>query len=36
MKISDMMSRDVRIAAPDETVRSAAQMMQEIDAGAAK
>jgi CBS domain-containing protein len=33
MRVSEAMSRDVRIAAPDETIRQAAQMMAEIDAG---
>lgn len=33
MKISECMSRDVRVCAPDHTLQSAAQMMAEIDAG---
>lgn len=33
MKISDCMSRDVRVAAPDNTIQSAAQIMADIDAG---
>ncbi|MDZ4736987.1 MAG: CBS domain-containing protein [Rhodospirillaceae bacterium] len=34
MKIRDLMTRDVRTANPDQTIRSAAQTMKEIDAGA--
>ena len=33
MKVSECMSRDVRIAAPDNTMQSAAQAMADIDAG---
>src|SRR6266542_782211 len=33
MKISDIMTRDVCIAAPEQTVREAAKKMAEIDAG---
>jgi len=33
MKISECMSRDVSIAAPDHTMQSAAQTMADIDAG---
>lgn len=33
MKISEVMSREVRTAAPEETIRTAARTMQEIDAG---
>jgi len=33
MRISDCMTRDVRIADPDQTIREAAQMMAELDAG---
>ena len=33
MKISDCMSRDVRVCTPDNTLQSAAQTMAEIDAG---
>ena len=33
MQVSEAMSRDVRIAAPDQTIREAAQMMAELDAG---
>jgi CBS domain-containing protein len=33
MKISECMSRDVRVAAPDNTMQSAAQIMADIDAG---
>lgn len=34
MRVSDVMSRDVRTATPDESIRNAARMMEEIDAGA--
>lgn len=34
MKISEAMSRDVRIASPDQTICEAAGIMSEIDAGA--
>jgi CBS domain-containing protein len=33
MKVKDAMTRDVRTANPDETVRKAAQMMASLDAG---
>lgn len=33
MKVSECMSHDVRIAAPDNTMQSAAQAMADIDAG---
>ena len=33
MQISEAMSSDVRIASPDQSIREAAQMMGEIDAG---
>lgn len=33
MKISECMSRDVRVAAPDHTLQSAAQVMADMDAG---
>lgn len=33
MKISECMSRDVRVCAPDHTLQSAAQTMAEMDAG---
>jgi CBS domain-containing protein len=33
MKVSEAMSRDVRVANPSETIRQAAAMMSEIDAG---
>jgi CBS domain-containing protein len=33
MKVSEAMSRDVRIAGPDQTICEAACMMSEIDAG---
>lgn len=34
MKIGEAMSRDVRIASPDQTICEAAAIMNEIDAGA--
>lgn len=34
MKIAEAMTRDVRVANPDQTIRQAAQMMAELDAGA--
>lgn len=34
MRVSEAMTRDVRIANPSETIRQAAQMMAQIDAGA--
>ena len=33
MKIKDVMTTDVRTAAPDQTMRSAAQMMHQVDSG---
>lgn len=33
MKVSEIMSRDVRVAGPRQTVRDAATIMAEIDAG---
>ena len=33
MKVSQAMTRDVRIASPDETIRKAAQTMSDLDAG---
>jgi CBS domain-containing protein len=33
MKVSEAMTRDVRVASPDETVRKAAQTMASLDAG---
>jgi CBS domain-containing protein len=33
MKVSEAMTRDVRIADPDETVQKAAQAMADLDAG---
>jgi CBS domain-containing protein len=33
MKVSDCMTRDVRIAAPTQTLREAAQLMVELDVG---
>ena len=34
MKVRDAMSRDVKVANPEESIRNAARMMMEIDAGA--
>jgi CBS domain-containing protein len=34
MKVSDIMTRDVRLLNPDQTIREAARLMTEIDAGA--
>jgi len=34
MKISDVMSKDVRLTSPDESIREAARMMAEQDVGA--
>lgn len=34
MLVSELMTRDVRIAAPDDTIERAATMMGEVDAGA--
>jgi CBS domain-containing protein len=34
MKIADAMTRDVRVATPDQSIREAAQLMAELDAGA--
>jgi CBS domain-containing protein len=33
MKVSEVMSRDVRVARPEDTIQSAARQMGEIDAG---
>lgn len=33
MKIKDVMTADVRTAAPDQTLQSAARMMQQVDSG---
>ncbi|MBB3975512.1 CBS domain-containing protein [Rhizobium azooxidifex] len=33
MRVSEVMTRDVRVANPSETIRQAARMMAEIDAG---
>lgn len=33
MKVSEAMTRDVRIATPDQTIQEAASIMAEIDAG---
>ena len=34
MKISEIMSRDVKLASPDDTIQQAARMMREADTGA--
>ena len=34
MRVSEAMTRDVRVANPDQTIREAAEMMAELDAGA--
>lgn len=34
MKVSEIMSQDVRLVRPDQTIREAAQIMSDIDAGA--
>jgi len=34
MKVSDVMSRDVQLASPKQSIRDAAKMMAKIDAGA--
>lgn len=34
MRVSEVMTRDVRVASPDDTIRQAASVMAEIDAGA--
>jgi CBS domain-containing protein len=34
MKVSEAMTRDVRIASPDETIYDAAKAMAALDAGA--
>lgn len=34
MKVSQTMTQDVRIVSPEQTIREAAQMMRDIDAGA--
>ena len=33
MRVSEVMTRDVRVANPNETIREAARIMAEIDAG---
>jgi CBS domain-containing protein len=33
MRVSEVMTRDVRIATPDQTLQEAARMMAEVDAG---
>jgi CBS domain-containing protein len=33
MKVSEAMTRDVRVASPDQSIREAARIMAEIDAG---
>src|SRR5262245_37476131 len=34
MKVSEVMTRDVRLVRPDQTIREAAQLMAELDIGA--
>ena len=34
MRVSDAMTREVRVASPGQSIRDVAKMMQEIDAGA--
>ena len=34
MKVSEIMSQDVRLVRPDQTIQEAAQIMSDIDAGA--
>jgi len=34
MKVSDKMTRNVRLASPDDTIQQAARVMAEYDAGA--
>lgn len=34
MRVSDVMSRDVRVASPRQTIQEAAMLMAELDAGA--
>jgi CBS domain-containing protein len=34
MKVSEAMTRDVRVANPDQSIREAAQLMVDLDAGA--
>jgi len=33
MKVSEVMTRDVRVANPEQSIRAAAQLMAELDAG---
>src|SRR4051812_23405788 len=33
MKVSEAMTRDVQVASPDQTIRDAAKMMLDVDAG---
>ncbi|MBX3540742.1 MAG: CBS domain-containing protein [Chelatococcus sp.] len=33
MRVSEVMTRDVRVASPDDTIQQAARIMAEIDAG---
>ncbi len=33
MQVSDAMSKDVKIVSPSQSIRDAARIMQEIDAG---
>jgi CBS domain-containing protein len=35
MKVSEAMTRDVRVSSPDETIRKAAKTMAKLDAGGA-
>ena len=34
MKVSDIMTRDVHLLSPEQTIREAASIMADIDAGA--
>src|SRR5262245_2737821 len=34
MRVSDVMTRDVRVASPDQSIREVARMMAEMDVGA--
>ena len=33
MKVSEIMTRDVRLLSPDQTIREAASLMADIDVG---
>jgi CBS domain-containing protein len=33
MRVSEVMTRDVRVARPDQTIQDAAKMMSDVDAG---